>query len=411
MVTGTGAWALSPLPNWPSALRPQPHSVLSERRPKLCSVPAVTDSQLLAVPTCTGVGLSAPPVPSWLSALLPQPHSWPSRVTAMVWVEPDAAASQLLPTPTGVGARTSVEPLLPTWPKVLLPQPYMAPSVRIATEWLAPAASDDHWKAPILTGDVRSTRPPLPTCPLALPPQPYKFRLSLTMASVWVSPALTDSQAFRPVGSGTRVGDARSILVPSPSWPLKLRPQPYMTPVLLIANACDLPAATKAQSVSLPTLVGTGCVAKSGVPVPSSPFWLEPQVHSVPSLRSATTNCSPTATCFHKVLAPLTSTGALRAVVELSPSWPRMFEPQLYRLPSDLRPLVWLPPAATPFHCAMTLMARVPTTQSWVAVTLSEPTALPVTVPAGTMVATAPVPLKAHTRPVAVLSTLVVLSE
>src|SRR5476649_2756821 len=411
MATGTGAWALSPLPNWPSALRPQPHSVLSERRPKLCSVPAVTDSQLLAVPTCTGVGLSVPPVPSWLSALLPQPHSWPSRVTAMVCVASDAAASQLLPTPIGVGALMLVEPLLPTWPNVLLPQPNMAPSVRIATEWLAPAASDDHWKAPILAGDRMSTRPPLPTWPLALPPQPYRFRKSLTMASVWVSPALTDSHAFRPVGSGTRIGASLSMLVPSPSWPLKLRPQPYMAPLVLIANACDLPAATKAQSLSLPTLVGTGCGSVSDVPRPSVPFWLEPQVHRVPSLRSATTNCSPTAICFHSVLAPLTSTGALRSVLELSPSWPRMFEPQPYRLPSDLWPMVWLPPAATPFHCTMTLMARVPTTPSWVAVTLSEPTALPVTVPAGTMVATAPVPLKAHTRPVAVLSTLVVLSE
>src|SRR4051812_49436509 len=89
-----------------------------------------------------------------------------------------------------------------------------------------------------------------------------------------------------------------------------------------------------------------------------------------------------------------------------------MFEPQLYRLPSALRAMVWKPPADTRFHGEVTAMVMVPTTPSWVALTDSLPTPLPVTMPVVKICSTVLAPLlTSHFTPLAALSALVVPSE
>src|SRR5471030_1423332 len=93
-----------------------------------------------------------------------------------------------------------------------------------------------------------------------------------------------------------------------------------------------------------------------------------------------------------------TCTGDTRSVLVPSPSWPCRLEPQLNKEPSALSATVCAPPAATLRHGALTVTGVLPTTVPTVAVTVSGPTALPVTMPVVPMVML--LPLTPQVRPV-----------
>src|SRR5205823_835279 len=83
----------------------------------------------------------------------------------------------------------------------------------------------------------------------------------------------------------TCTGLARLIVVPSPSWPAQLPPQPQMVPSLFSARVCQPPAAMAVTPVRPVTC--TGVVRLVVVPSPSWPWSFAPQAHTVPSLFTA----------------------------------------------------------------------------------------------------------------------------
>jgi hypothetical protein len=70
---------------------------------------------------------------------------------------------------------------------------------------------------PSLTGVWRSTPVPSPTCPKEFCPQAQTWPAPLR-ATLWSAPAET-STIVSVVGSVTRTGVVRFVVVPSPSWP------------------------------------------------------------------------------------------------------------------------------------------------------------------------------------------------
>src|SRR2546430_1488883 len=136
-------------------------------------------------------------------------------------------------------------------------------------------------------------------------------------------------------------GVNRSVVVPSPSWPLLLLPQPTTVPSPRSARTWRRPAAIAVTPVRncehgavAPTAhTRTGVVTGSFVvPLPTEPTAPLPQATTVPSTSSAAlVLSSPAATCTtwvswpgHGALWPTahTFTGARRSVVVPSPSCP-----------------------------------------------------------------------------------------
>src|SRR5262245_2878297 len=101
--------------------------------------------------------------------------------------------------------------------------------------------------------------------------------------------------ATAPSSPTTLTGLVRSLVVPSPSCPLGLAPQPQTVPLSLTARQWKPPAAMETTWVKWPlgsvgSMTGVGVVlphtpllAVQTVPLPSWPESLAPHAHTVPS--------------------------------------------------------------------------------------------------------------------------------
>jgi hypothetical protein len=87
------------------------------------------------------------------------------------------------------------------------------------------------------------------------------------------------------VASPTRTGALWFVVVPSPSWPLRLLPQHHSVPSVWTPQVKLVPAVMLAQVVASP--IRTGVLRFVVVPSPSWPLKLLPQHHSVPSVPTA----------------------------------------------------------------------------------------------------------------------------
>src|SRR5438067_9545032 len=105
-------------------------------------------------------------------------------------------------------------------------------------------------------------------------PQQKSLRLSVT-AQLWPPPALTSAKR---VSITMRVGAARSLKSPVPSWPTELRPQQSTCPASCTAQECRSPALTAAK-VCAPVMSADSGARKlpPTAPTPSWPVLLEPQ--------------------------------------------------------------------------------------------------------------------------------------
>ena len=77
----------------------------------------------------------------------------------------------------------------------------------------------------------------------------------------------------------TCTGVLLSVVVPSPSWPARLKPQAHTVPSSFSARLCLLPPA--AFLTPTRSLTCTSVLLSVVVPLPSSPKWLPPQALSV----------------------------------------------------------------------------------------------------------------------------------
>src|SRR5581483_3979247 len=96
------------------------------------------------------------------------------------------------------------------------------------------------------------------------------------------------------VSPTTSTGVLRVVVVPSPSWPLKLMPQHLTPPAVVSAQVNSLPAMIWVTPLDRPT-TSTGVVRGVAlVPSPSWPVRFSPQHLTPPALVSAQL-CSPPA--------------------------------------------------------------------------------------------------------------------
>src|SRR4051812_42322701 len=89
-----------------------------------------------------------------------------------------------------------------------------------------------------------------------------------------------------------------------------------------------------------PPVTATGTELLVCAPSPSSPWLSLPQQYAVPSAVRPQTCSEPAANCVN-LTDVYTVSGCARCVpktfpVELSPSWPALFPPQQYAVPSDV---------------------------------------------------------------------------
>src|SRR5438876_12385614 len=111
------------------------------------------------------------------------------------------------------------------------------------------------------------------------------------MALLIVSPQVCASPPATLVNSNgaapdptTRTGAVRFAVVPSPSWPLALKPQQYTPPSPVVPQVCRSPALTDVNTsgdAPDPTTC-TGVLLLVIVPSPSSPRLLLPQQYDAP---------------------------------------------------------------------------------------------------------------------------------
>ena len=144
--TGTADFAfllLCPLPSCPQSLPPQQDMVPSWWSAQECPLPAVMAVASEMLTTLTGTEEIVPyllsPLPSWPSSLRPQQDMVPSSWSAQEWISPAvmAVASVMPVTCTGITELLLVP--LPSWPWLLLPQQDMVPSWWSAQECTRPA--------------------------------------------------------------------------------------------------------------------------------------------------------------------------------------------------------------------------------------------------------------------------------
>src|SRR5690606_15624168 len=134
-----------------------------------------------------------------------------------------------------------------------------------------------------------------------------------------------------------------------PSWPYWLLPQHHTVPPERIAQVCGPldfgpPARTAIASVRFSTWSGTlDCPA---LVTPSWPYWLLPQHQTVPLLRTAHVYRSPALTSMASSMVE-TWTGTQELSEPLLPSWPFELRPQQEIRPFAGRAHVWISPACT----------------------------------------------------------------
>src|SRR4051812_19425892 len=129
--------------------------------------------------------------------------------------------------------------------------------------------------------DKLGVREPAPVVLLPYWPWLLSPHIQVSPSAVWAAevpdpPATTLTRAGRPV---TGVGVVRSVMVPSPSWPLVLAPHAHSAPLAPTARLWVVPAATN-TTVPIPA-TNCGVTALVVVPLPSWPLVLVPQVHKV----------------------------------------------------------------------------------------------------------------------------------
>jgi hypothetical protein len=121
--------------------------------------------------------------------------------------------------------------LSPSWPWALLPQHCTAPVLKRAQVWALPTAmpATPELRPNTATGVLRLTEVVSPSWPWALLPQHCTAPV-LKRAQVWALPtAMPATPELKPE---TATGVLRFVVLPSPSWPSKLRPQHCTAPVL-----------------------------------------------------------------------------------------------------------------------------------------------------------------------------------
>ena len=135
--------------------------------------------------------------------------------------------------------------LLPSWPEVPQPQHLTPPAARAAQVWLSPAAiAVTPLVRPVTsTGTLDWVVVPLPSWPLRLLPQ-HLMPPVVVRAQVWLSPAtIAATPLVRPE---TLTGVSELLVVPLPSCPVALSPQ-QRTPLAAVrAQVWLLPAARRA---------------------------------------------------------------------------------------------------------------------------------------------------------------------
>ena len=219
----------------------------------------------------------------------------------------------------------------------------------------------------ILTALVRLLRVPSPSWPLLLLPTAQTLP-SACRKTVWASPADTlRTGSNHATDPRTRTAASRWVAVPSPSWPLELRPTAQTLPSDLRKTPWLRPAAARVTPVRGPPReerTWTGTLEAAVELLPSWPFVLLPKAQTVPSDFTAYECESPAARCTTPE-SPGTLTAKAWLTRELIPSWPALFAPQAHTSPVLLNASEWAPPE-TRFETPVSGPAAVATWSAFV---------------------------------------------
>ena len=177
---------------------------------------------------------------------------------------------------------------------------------------------------------LRSVVVPSPSRPWALKPQ-HHAPPSSVIAQLKLLPA---PMAIAPLPRpDTATGTLRRVVVPSPSWPLLLKPQHSTAPACVSAQVWYEPMFTAATPLPRP-VTATGRELLALAPCPSWPEVPRPQ-HTRPRLAVMAQLISPKASsAMTPASRPTTSTGKVLEVVVPSPSWPEKLPPQQRTAPA-----------------------------------------------------------------------------
>jgi hypothetical protein len=254
-ITSTGElrWVVLPSPSWPAPFSPQHLIVPSMSRahvwpPRLTPPPPLSATMFASGrppnerSTSTGVCRLPPDVPSptWPASLNPQHFAPAAEVTAHPCMPPtpipDAGPLSAM---TSTGPRGALAVPSPSCPPTSHPQHLAVPVERRAHEWYRPVPTST---APLprsntFTGVVDPVVVPSPSWPLSLRPQ-HRTWPAVVMAQVW-PPKLSAPLADIVVTGAmlmTVTGIDRSVEDPSPSCPALLRPQQRASPVVRTAQ-------------------------------------------------------------------------------------------------------------------------------------------------------------------------------
>src|SRR5215213_4817968 len=135
-------------------------------------------------------------------------------------------------------------------------------------------------------GKDPSLKIPRPSRPRKLLPNDERVP-SCSIATVEARPTPTAIVSFN---AGSSIGEvlASPVIVPSPSLPEMVVPQPQTVPSDLTAYDVPSPAMIRTTFVRPGTCTGVACATKSCTPVPNAPCEFPPHVQTVPSAFSAT---------------------------------------------------------------------------------------------------------------------------
>lgn len=133
----------------------------------------------------------------------------------------------------------------------------------------------------------------------------------------------------------TWTGLNRSVVVPSPSWPKRLRPQAQIVPSPLTAKVAGSDASPDVDTATTSSRICTGLPRFSVVPSPRTPFCPLPHAQSVPSALRPNVHWAP-ATREVNGSSAATRTGP-GPPIPGSPYWPLPLLPHTHTLPSVLR--------------------------------------------------------------------------